>query len=219
MFPATLTMRSSISVPARSNCGKFVAREQFSREAVVADALRLRSEQQKLSDERDELRKAIKDVEPWGEFQLPPRRQSRQRAILVLCRASSRTVEVRQHRRPVSGSQPATIEMPMSSCSAERNRQTFRAHVSNSILDRCPNCKLDWTKLTTDGRVAIPTCGTDALVRAACKPDSMKPTTRRSETARRSNCSTVAAYLHFKAGCRETRRIGFGSSPPNMNWP
>ena len=45
--------------------------EQFRREAVVAEALRLRSEQRRLSDERDELQKAIRDVEPWGEFQLP----------------------------------------------------------------------------------------------------------------------------------------------------
>ena len=46
--------------------------DQFSLEAVVTDAMRLKREQQRLSDERDELRKSIKDVKLWGEFQLPP---------------------------------------------------------------------------------------------------------------------------------------------------
>ena len=45
--------------------------DQFRREATVVEALRLKSEQRRLSDERDELQKAIRDVEPWGEFQLP----------------------------------------------------------------------------------------------------------------------------------------------------
>ena len=45
--------------------------DQFQRDAVVAEALRLRAEQRELVDERDELQKAIRDVEPWGEFQLP----------------------------------------------------------------------------------------------------------------------------------------------------
>ena len=45
--------------------------DAFHLPAVVASALRLRDEQQKLGDERDELRKAIKDLEPWGEFRLP----------------------------------------------------------------------------------------------------------------------------------------------------
>ena len=45
--------------------------DQFRREATVVEALRLKSEQRRFSDERDELQKAIRDVEPWGEFQLP----------------------------------------------------------------------------------------------------------------------------------------------------
>lgn len=45
--------------------------DQFHREVVVANALGLKGEQRRLSDEHDELQKAIKDVEPWGEFQLP----------------------------------------------------------------------------------------------------------------------------------------------------
>jgi V/A-type H+-transporting ATPase subunit I len=45
--------------------------DQFHREVVVADALRLKGQQHRLSDEHDELQKAIKDLKPWGEFQLP----------------------------------------------------------------------------------------------------------------------------------------------------
>ena len=45
--------------------------DNFDREQVVAEALRLQRDGRELSDERDELQKAIADLEPWGEFQLP----------------------------------------------------------------------------------------------------------------------------------------------------
>ena len=47
-------------------------REPFDCEAIVKDALRIRVEQRTLTDEYDELRKAVKDLQPWGEFELPP---------------------------------------------------------------------------------------------------------------------------------------------------
>ncbi len=46
-------------------------REPFRGEAVVVEALRLKSAHRRLGDERDELQKAIRDMKPWGEFQLP----------------------------------------------------------------------------------------------------------------------------------------------------
>ena len=45
--------------------------DQFDREQVVTDALRVKGEEHELRDERDQLQKAIKDVKPWGEFQIP----------------------------------------------------------------------------------------------------------------------------------------------------
>lgn len=45
--------------------------DQFDREQVVADALRLQDKAQELRDERDDLQQAIRDSKPWGEFKLP----------------------------------------------------------------------------------------------------------------------------------------------------
>jgi V/A-type H+-transporting ATPase subunit I len=46
--------------------------EQFDREKVVSDALETERRERELVDERDDLRGAIEDVEPWGDFSLPP---------------------------------------------------------------------------------------------------------------------------------------------------
>ncbi len=43
----------------------------FDRKQVVQDALALQQRETLLCDERDELLKAIDDLEPWGEFELP----------------------------------------------------------------------------------------------------------------------------------------------------
>ena len=45
--------------------------DHFDCQQVVADTLELLSETRDCSDERDELRKAIDDLHPWGEFRLP----------------------------------------------------------------------------------------------------------------------------------------------------
>ena len=47
-------------------------RDRFDCQAVVDEVLTLKGEQRELSDERDDLRQAIENVEAWGEFQLPP---------------------------------------------------------------------------------------------------------------------------------------------------
>ncbi|MCO6459515.1 MAG: V-type ATP synthase subunit I, partial [Pirellulaceae bacterium] len=48
-----------------------VRRERFDRQAVVREALGIQARQQELLDERDGLGKAIDDLEPWGDFELP----------------------------------------------------------------------------------------------------------------------------------------------------
>ena len=45
--------------------------DEFDREEIVADALRLQRALRDLNDERDELKNSIKELKPWGEFQLP----------------------------------------------------------------------------------------------------------------------------------------------------
>ncbi|MEM9656924.1 MAG: V-type ATP synthase subunit I [Planctomycetota bacterium] len=45
--------------------------ERFQRDLVVRRALQLRDEERDLKDERDELKKAIQDLQPWGEFRAP----------------------------------------------------------------------------------------------------------------------------------------------------
>ncbi len=49
--------------------------DQFDRELTVAEILEVRSKERDLRDERDQLTQAISQLEPWGEFQLPPHSQ------------------------------------------------------------------------------------------------------------------------------------------------
>ena len=46
-------------------------RGRFDRDQVVTTALRLRDDERDLTDERDELQRAIQVLEPWGQFKLP----------------------------------------------------------------------------------------------------------------------------------------------------
>jgi V/A-type H+-transporting ATPase subunit I len=45
--------------------------ETFDYEKVVAEVLDIRNTAETLQDERDDLRKAIRDLRPWGDFQVP----------------------------------------------------------------------------------------------------------------------------------------------------
>ena len=47
-------------------------RQEFNRQQIVADTLNLLREKESADDEREELRSAIRELEPWGDFQLPP---------------------------------------------------------------------------------------------------------------------------------------------------
>ena len=46
--------------------------DTFDRQRVVDQALQIKRSIDELDDERDDLRKSIADVTPWGEFRLPP---------------------------------------------------------------------------------------------------------------------------------------------------
>ncbi len=46
-------------------------KDQFDLEQVIGEAMQLKTQYRQLRDERDELQKAIKDLLPWGEFDLP----------------------------------------------------------------------------------------------------------------------------------------------------
>lgn len=46
-------------------------REAFQREEIVAETLELQRQQRSLEDERESLQKAIVDMKPWGNFQIP----------------------------------------------------------------------------------------------------------------------------------------------------
>jgi V/A-type H+-transporting ATPase subunit I len=48
-----------------------VQRERFDRAQVTAEAIDIQVRERELTDERHALAKAIHDLEPWGEFQLP----------------------------------------------------------------------------------------------------------------------------------------------------
>ena len=47
------------------------SRAGFNRRVVVEEILNVKRRERDLEDERDELRKAIRDLKPWGEFRLP----------------------------------------------------------------------------------------------------------------------------------------------------
>lgn len=54
---------------------QFHDRDRFDAEAVVRRALQIRERLRVLGDERDFLRRRIRNLEPWGDFQFPPREE------------------------------------------------------------------------------------------------------------------------------------------------
>ncbi|WP_166823052.1 V-type ATP synthase subunit I [Thalassoroseus pseudoceratinae] len=47
------------------------SRYRFDREKLIRDVLEIKQQKERRISERDDLKKAITDLEPWGEFQLP----------------------------------------------------------------------------------------------------------------------------------------------------
>ena len=138
--------------------------EQFNREAIVKDALRIRDEQRTLTDEYDELRKAIKDLQPWGEFQLPPEGK------IGDLRFWFYVVPLRQWRTSAESVSPArevardhqNAYVVLLSRDEPNNSLGTRVNLDHRPLSEL-QARLEYRRPAVGG-VAVPASGSDALV-------------------------------------------------------